>query len=228
MSFAARIEWDAPDDSIVAAIGAAMTGKASLAKLQKIFERARYVALWSVAKRERNALKAAMRDNTLGLEGHAKYRGLFDIGKVFQKFPAKERTDKNRGRGRTRSSMISQLATMAGGKERPIFGKLSSAVWSYVNTSNGSARIGFLQGKVSDSWQAIIASLQDAFTIEHSFGKQPNDMRRYWGALGMPLSQERELQVKGWPIFETIINKDNMPSLLEDRMFAHISEAIGD
>jgi hypothetical protein len=225
MPFYALVKWDGPSaNEFGKYVAASLAGQGpSPDKLQKAMERARNIAIFSVSKRERQALRDALQKNTLNLEQHARYRGIADIGKVFQMNRPKAAT----GRGMTRGKMISALATA--GSRRPMFGKLSAGIRSKVDTKAGSSRIGFLAGVTSESWQSIVADLQAGDTgINDRFGGLPSQMRRYWGALGMPLSQERELSMPKREVFEPIMTQENIPQLLEDRMIKALDEVFND
>lgn len=153
-------------------------------RIDKGFNHWRGWALGSTAKFYRNELKKAFRENTFGWADNPKPAngGGYTLKSILSKNkPRKER------------KVVSK------GSVRKLGGRLGSTMVHEVDDVAGTMEVGTIPRKIpartqipGEGWARIMAEFQDAGKVNRSY--ELESMRKYFGALNIPVSRNPRLE----------------------------------
>lgn len=223
-SLAIKTSFDPASGELANAIAQAMLGQnLSTDRAQAIIKKCYRIALMSAGKLLRNSMRAAMRGETIPIQPRAQWRGQWDIATVLRSIrPLKRARSTKRGRD------AQALRVMAAGYGRtplPMFGRLQNAVQYQFNERSGWLRVGFLR----DTGSLYMSRLQGGEDIDPGsrWNGSQESMRRYWGALGMPIPRSRtSFKLPPRPVVEPVFEASQIQNHLEQRFIRALQEKL--
>jgi len=179
MSFSFKFFTNASADTIAGALARSFCGdRSALSKAEGFFRKARGYALGSTAKFFRGKLKDAFVSNPFGWEQNAKNANMnFSVKEMIAGNPPKM----NAGR-------------MKKGKKRVFGGRLKNIMLHKIDDKTGDFQVGLVPEKIpakikalGSSWDRVMSQFQEAGRLDKNIVDKER-MRRYFGALGMPMT----------------------------------------
>ncbi len=182
------------------------------------FDRAKGYGLGSTAKFFRENLKQAFIDNPFGWPENSRP----DRGKFGNKFSIKELIAGNKP--------TKGAKTIRRGRRRKLGGRLGSLMRHDIVESTGYMRVGMVDKKlpmsaraIGGNWSGIMSKFQESGFYSLGYGTR-QDMRRYFGAIGLPMSSNPSLKRPARKLFEPMQAKYPPQKEFEKRYLKKMEE----